>query len=102
MSSGFLIEKAYNDWNYKYNANWQVPYAFFDGNDMNKDNNKNWRPWMYFDGMLVSADKFGNINMAYVGVKMNLPHWVFQNTYTTDKDDAFWVQYGINMAEQGR
>lgn len=58
--------------------------------------------WMYFDGMLVSADKFGNINMAYVGVKMGLPYSVFQNFATTDKDDAFWVQYGINMAEKGR
>lgn len=58
--------------------------------------------WMYFDGMLVSADKFGNINMAYVGVKVNLPYSVFQNFATTDKDDAFWVQYGINLAEAGR
>jgi len=101
-SSSFLIGMAYGDWNYKYDSNWQVPYDYFDGNDMNVDNNKNWRPWMYFDGMLVSADKFGNINMAYVGVKMNLPYSVFQNFATTDKDDAFWVQYGINMAEQGR
>ena len=64
---------------------------------MNENNNKNWRAWMYFDGMLVSADKFGNINMAYVGVKMQLPYIVFQNFATTDKDDASWVQYGISM-----
>ena len=57
---------------------------------------------MYFDGMLASADKFGNINMAYVGVNMNLPYAVFENFATTDKDDAFWVKYGIKMAEQGR
>lgn len=69
---------------------------------MSIDNNRNWRPWMYFDGMLVSADKLGNMNMAYVGTKMNLPHIVFQNFLTKDKDDAFWVQYGIDMAMQGR
>ena len=57
---------------------------------------------MYFDGMLVAADKVGNMNMAYVGVKMNLPPVVFKNILTEDKDDAFWIQYGMNLAEQGR
>ena len=101
-SAAFLIEKAYGDWNYKYDANWQVPYDYFGEIDMNVDNNRNWRAWMYFDGMLISADKFGNINMAYVGTKMGLPHIVFQNFATKDKDDTPWVQYGIDMAEQGR
>ena len=55
-----------------------------------------------FDGMLISADKLGNMNMAYVGTKMGLPKYVFQNFLTEDKDDAFWVQYGIDLAEQGR
>ncbi len=101
-SVAFLIGAAYGMWNYKYNDYWRVPYDTFDGNDMSKDNNKNWRPWMYFDGMLISADKLGNMNMAYVGMKMGLPKIVFQNDLTTDKDDAFWVQYGIDLAEQGR
>ena len=66
------------------------------------DNNKNWNAWIYFDRMIMGADKLGNMNMAYVGVKLGLPHYVYQNITTTDKDDAFWVQYGINMAKQGR
>ena len=101
-SSAFLIAMAYGKWNYKYDDYWRVPYDYFDGNDMSKDKNKNWRPWMYFDGMLISADKLGNMNMAYVGTKMGLPKFVFQNFLTNDKDDAFWVQYGIDLAEQGR
>ena len=69
---------------------------------MNVDNNKNWRPWMYFDGMLVSGDKFGNMNLGYVGFEMSLPEYVYLNFATTDKDDAFWVEYGMNMAKNGR
>ena len=101
-SSTYLIGMSYGEWNYKYDANWQVPYEVFDGKDMNIDNNKNWYPWMYFDGMLIGADKVGNLNMAYVGTAMNVPYTVFQNCVTNDKDDAFWVQYGIDMANQGR
>ena len=102
LSCEFLIIQAYGEWNYKYNSEWQVPYEYFRNLDMSVDNNRNWIPWMYFDGMLMGADKFGNLNMAYVGVKMGLPHFVYQNFATTDKDDAFWVQYGIDMAEGGR
>lgn len=50
----------------------------------------------------LRADKLGNMNMAYVGKKMGLPEWVYQNWTTTDKDDAQWVQYGIDLANQGR
>ena len=100
--AAFLIDRAYGEWDYKWNSNWQVPYSTFNGNNMNVDNNKNWRGWMYFDGMLMSADDFGNLNMAYVGVKMGMPNWVYQNFATTDGKDAFWVQYGIDMANQGR
>jgi len=101
-SATFLIGQAYGDWDYKYNSNWQVPYEYYDGNNMNVDNNKNWRPWMYFDGMLVSGDKFGNMNLGYVGFKMSLPEYVYLNFETTDKDDGFWVEYGMNMAKNGR
>jgi hypothetical protein len=37
-----------------------------------------------------------------VGVKMGLPHIVYQNFLTTDNKDAYWVQYRIDMAESGR
>lgn len=93
---------AYGDWNYKFNSNWQVPYDYFNGNNMNDDNNKNWKAWMYFDGMLMAADDFGNLNMAYVGYKMGLPTSIYQNFATTDGKDAFWVQYGIDLAKSGR
>jgi uncharacterized protein YjdB len=100
----YLITMAFTGWNYKLNSNWQVPlsYNYFDGNDMNKDNNRNWRAWMYFDGMLMAADDFGNLNMAYAGKKMGLPEIVYKNFTTTDGKDAFWVQYGIDLAKSGR
>ncbi len=98
----FLIGMAYGEWNYKYNPNWQVPYDVFDGKNMNVDNNRNWIAWMYFDGMLMAGDDFGNLNMAYVGYKMGLGTYVYQNFLTTDGKDAFWVQYGIDLAKSGR
>jgi uncharacterized protein YegL len=101
-STVFLIGMAYGAWDYKFNPEWQVPYATFNGNDMSVDNNRNWRAWMYFDGMLMAGDDFGNLNMAYVGYKMGLPTLVYQNPVTTDGKDAFWVQYGIDMAICGR
>lgn len=101
-SEAFLIGMAYGLWDYKSNEDWQVPYASFDGNDMNIDNNKNWRAWMYYDGMLVAGDDFGNMNLAYVGQKMNLPTIFYQNAVTTDGKDRFWIQYGIDLAVSGR
>lgn len=102
-SATFLISAVdRGPWDYKRDPYWQVKYSVFDGADMSKHNSKNWKPWMYFDGRLISADKLGNMNMSYVGKKMGLPEWVYQNWTTTDKDDAQWVQYGIDLANQGR
>lgn len=101
-STTFLIGMAYGKWNYKQNPNWQVPYPYFNGKNMNVDNNKNWQAWMYFDGMLMAGDDFGNLNMAYVGYKMGLPEYIYKNFATTDGKDAFWVQYGISLAKCGR
>ena len=50
----------------------------------NNENRRNWMDWIYFDGMIMGADKLGNMNMAYVGVKLGLPHIVYQNRTTTD------------------
>ena len=33
--AAFLIDMAYGEWNYKYDPNWQVPYSYFNGADMN-------------------------------------------------------------------
>ena len=98
-----MVDKG--PWDYKlHSKEWRVPYDSYNGNDMDEEgvNNRNWREWIYFDGMIMGADKLGNMNMAYVGVKLGLPHYVYQNFTTNDKDDPFWVQYGIDMAEQGR
>lgn len=97
-----MVDKG--EWDYKLKDYWQVKYDYFDGKDMNTpgSNYKNWVPWMYFDGYLISADKLGNMNMAYVGKNMGLAEWVYKNVTTTDKDDAFWVQYGIDLAKSGR
>ncbi len=63
---------------------------------------KNWTACMYFDGMLMSADQFGNLNLGYVGKKMGFDGFLLKNPATTGGGDKFWIQYGINMAERGR
>ena len=40
--------------------------------------------------------------MAYVGKNMGLPEWAYKNFETMDKDDPYWVQYGIELANSGR
>ena len=91
-----------SEWDYKRNSDWQVPYETFNGENMNNDNRKNWTPLIYFDGMLISADKLGNINLGYIGTKMGFSDVQLKNSYTMDKDDGPYVEYGIKMAEQGR
>ena len=95
----------YGPWDYKWVDHWRVNEGegkYYDGKDLEADNHKNWLPWMYFDGDLISADKLGNMNMSYVGKRMGLPEWVYKNVTTTDKDDGAWVQKGIDMAKAGR
>ena len=104
-SSTYLIGMVdEGEWDYKYNDDWRVKYDYFDGKYMDTPNSnyRNWTPWMYFDGRLISADKLGNMNMAYVGKSMGLPEWVYKNFETMDKDDPYWVQYGIDLAKSGR
>lgn len=98
----WFVSMTCGDWDYKWNPNWQVPYPYFNGEDMNVNNNKNWVPWIYFDGELMSADKFGNLNLGYVGTKMGFPAWILLNFATSGDGDGYWVQKGINMANGGR
>ena len=108
LDSALYLIKMVNrgPWDYKYDENWRVPMVngktTFDGYDLTQDNYRNYLEWMYFDGYLLGADKVGNMNMAYVGKKMGLPEWVYKNWWTTDKDDAEWVERGIGLAESGR
>lgn len=97
-----FVGMTFTAWNYKYNPDWQVPYPIFNGKDMSVNNNKNWTPWIYFDGDIISADKFGNINLGYVGTKMGYHGRQLKNLYTMDKDDGSYVIYGIDMANQDR
>lgn len=95
-----------SDWDYKWNPSWQVPYAYFNGVDMNKKQSdgsyaKNWTPWIYFNGQLISADKFANINLGYVGTKMGFFGYMLLNPTTTGGDDEKYIQRGINMAKNG-
>lgn len=98
----WFVYMTCNAWDYKFNSEWQVPYDNFNGQNMNQNNSKNWTPWIYFDGMLISGDKFGNINLGYVGTKMGFSGVMIKNMFTMDKDDGFYVNYGINLAKQGR
>ncbi len=108
--SAFLTAMTdYGPWDYKRKDYWRVGgdegknLKFFDGKDLDEDNNRNWLPWIYFDGYLIGADKFGNMNMAYVGKKMGLPEWVYKNFTTMDNpEDIFWIDKGISYANLGR
>ena len=98
----WFVTNTYNDWDYKQSEDWQVPYDSFNGKNMDEGDVKNWTQWIYFDGELISADKFGNINLGYVGTKMGYSGFMLQNPTTMDKDDGPYLQYGIDMAKQGR
>ena len=98
----WFVSMTCGDWDYKWNPNWQVPYPYFNGENMNVNNNKNWYPWIYFEGELMSADKFGNLNLGYVGTKMGFPLWILLNPATSGAGDGYWVQKGIDMANGGR
>ncbi len=117
--SGSLLEPGafltamtdYGPWDYKYNDYWRVggidekgnKLQYYDGKDLDVDNNRNWLEWIYFDGYLIGADKFGNMNMAYVGKKMGIPEWVYKNPTTMDDPkDIFWIDKGTSYAESGR
>ena len=58
--------------------------------------------WIYFDGMIMGADKFGNLNLGYVGAMMGFSGVWLLNPATSGAGDGFWVQYGIDMVNGGR
>ena len=101
-----------NQWNYKYQDEWHPKETYtdkndgsrrYDGKNLDLHDQKNYIPWIYFDGYLIGADKFGNMNMAYVGKKMDLPEWVYKNFETMDDpEDIFWIDKGTELAESGR
>ena len=109
-SVSFLINKAYGEWDYKFQETWRVgsgsdQYLIFNNIDMNERQSdgsfpKNWTPWIYFEGLIIAADDVGNINLAFVGYKMNLPQYVYSNFATRDGKDAAMIDLGIALAQQ--
>lgn len=80
-------------------------YSYYGENRIEYDkvsiNRRNWTPWIYFEGRIISADKLGNINLAYVAARAGFPeHW-YSNFATRDKDDAEYIDFGIELARSG-
>jgi hypothetical protein len=97
-----------NGWDYKLNDAWRVPilYAESDGRYAEQSkvdaNWQNWMEWIYFNGNIIGADQFGNINLAYVGVKMGLAEWIVSNFETRDDARDIWAtDYGLSLARAG-
>jgi RHS repeat-associated protein len=110
-----LVTLAVTAWDYKEDPDWQVEHPTFNGVNMNKEmpdgsHPKNWTKWIYFDGMMMAADEFGNMNLGYVGAKQGYDGVLLYNFATSDADrgttdqntDTFWIEYGFNMAKNGR
>ena len=101
----WFVNMTFTDWNYKLNPNWQIKGAIVNGIEMvngwnlNEGNNRNWRPWIYFEGELWGADKIGNMNLGYVGYSMGFRGAMLKNPATMDKDDGPSVELGIAMAQ---
>lgn len=50
----------------------------------------------------MGADKFGNLNLGYVGVMMGFSGRMLLNPATSGSGDGFWVKRGMEMAKNGR
>ncbi|CQR73270.1 hypothetical protein SOV_50510 [Sporomusa ovata DSM 2662] len=62
-------------WDLKQQTDWQYPYKTFDGKELNGDE-KNYKPFMYYEGTIVSGADVGNINYGYTGVSMGFPKFI--------------------------
>jgi hypothetical protein len=106
-SYSWFVEMTETEWDYKVNPEWQVKgkmvngKELFNGGNLDEDNNRNWRPWIYFDGELWGADKIGNMNLGYVGTEMGFEGKLISNFATMDKDDGPAVRRGISLAKTG-
>jgi RHS repeat-associated protein len=113
-SYGWFVGMALSDWDYKYDSSWQVKGKMVNGKEMfnswnlDEGNNRNWRPWIYFDGRIISADDVGNINLGYVGTKMGFSSFLLEDAVDLwflnidDVKDQESIKYGSNMARSGR
>jgi RHS repeat-associated protein len=102
-SYSWFVGMTENAWDYKFNPDWQIPYERFNGYNMSIDNNRNWMPWIYFEGEMWGADKIGNMNLGYVGTKMGYPkQMLLIPLITDDKGDGHAITFGISLAKSGR
>lgn len=107
FSYGWFVNMTCNDWDYKWNNDWRIPYNSYEGYDLVVDEvnggyRRNWMDWIYFDGRIMGADKFGNLNLGYVGYRMGFLPIMLNNFATSGMGDGFWVEYGMTMAKNGR
>ncbi len=97
------------NWDYKWDPNWQVPYDYFNGSDMNKvepsdgSSPKNYVDWIYFRGRVIGADKVANLNWGYIGTKLGYtkPRSLLFNPLTEPTGDGEYIQMGVDMANYG-
>ena len=97
------------NWDYKWDPNWQVPYDYFNGSDMNKvepsdgSSPKNYVEWIYFKGRVIGADKVANLNWGYIGTKLGYttPRSLLFNPLTEPAGDGEYIQMGVDMANYG-
>lgn len=104
----WFVGMTCTEWDYKWNPDWQVPYSIFNNKAMDKEDSdgsypKNYVAWIYFDGMIMGADKFGNINLGYVGTKMGFHKFLLSDILKLlgdDPKDTAMIEYGIALAEK--
>ena len=121
-SYAWLGRTSLKYWDYKKHNDWQVPsgeaWDDFNGSNMNESTNRNIAKWMYFDGMLISGEDMGNLNLGYVAASMELPEWFMTNNpnhgdsdwhllewfgYDSASDnDLKMIKYGYTIYKQGR
>lgn len=99
----WFVNNTCTIWDYKTEARFVCPYEWF--NDMyitHVDNKHRTTEWIYFDGILISADDIGNLNLGYVGSKMGYDGFLLLNPTTEDsKHDSDIIRYGSVLAGRG-
>lgn len=115
-----LTNRFYNEWDYKWKKNWRVPFGNYNWNEDSTDSEmdkksfswsypirstypKNWMPWMYFDGMVISGDDMGNLALGYVMESLGYDAEEY-HPWNDKKGSRDWnmIEYGAQMAREGR
>ena len=92
------------NWDYKWDINWQIPIDYpdsFYGEYADAPNKRNWYEWIYFEGVMIGADKVANINWGYLGTNLGYSGFYLFNPLTTGGDDDRFIQMGVDLANSG-